>query len=251
MNGLPHKMQHRPSLESLEQVLGYRFASRDLLEKALVHKSFANEKLRDPAASNERLEFLGDAVLDLVVARHLYALSPALPEGELSRVRSELVSASALAALARSLKLGSYLRLGRGEEHSGGRDKENILADALEAVLGAVFLDSGLKQVTMIIEKLLDDKANERAQQESHDYKTRLQEEIQARFGVTPEYILCGQSGPDHARSYQVEVCCGGRVIGSGSGKSKKAAQQQAAQMALSIIGLEPEHDIESTLNDR
>jgi len=238
-------------LENLEHALGYRFATRALLVKALIHKSFANEKLKDPAASNERLEFLGDAVLDIVVARHLYTMFPALPEGELSRIRSELVSATALAALARALDLGEYLRLGRGEEHSGGRDKDNILADALEAVFGAVFLDSGLKQASTLIVALLDDKANERAQQESHDYKTRLQEEIQARFGVTPEYILSGQSGPDHARSYQVQVCCAGRAIGCGSGKSKKAAQQQAAQMALDKIDLEPEHDIESTLNDR
>ncbi|MFA5700110.1 MAG: ribonuclease III [Desulfuromonas sp.] len=248
MDNFLHKTQQCPMLEDLERALGYRFVTRALLERALVHKSFANEKLRDPAASNERLEFLGDAVLDLVVARHLYAMLPALSEGELSRVRSELVSASALAALARTLKLGSYLRLGRGEEHSGGRDKDNILADALEAVFGAIFLDSGLKRATEIIVALLDDKANERVQHESCDYKTRLQEEVQARFGVTPEYILCGQSGPDHARSYQMQVCCAGRAIGCGSGKSKKAAQQKAAQMALDKIDLEPEHDIESTL---
>ncbi|MDD2558018.1 MAG: ribonuclease III [Desulfuromonadaceae bacterium] len=248
MDELLHKIQLCPMLENFEQALGYRFATRALLVRALIHKSFANEKLKDPAASNERLEFLGDAVLDLVVARHLYSMFPALPEGELSRVRSELVSAAALATLARTLNLGGYLRLGRGEEHSGGRDKDNILADALEAVFGAMFLDSDLKQATKIIVALLDDKASERVQQESHDYKTRLQEEVQARFGETPEYVLCDQSGPDHARSYQVQVCYAGRTIGYGSGKSKKAAQQKAAQMALNQIDLEPEHDIESTL---
>ncbi len=240
MDDFLHKPQQGLLLEELEHALGYSFVARVLLEKALIHKSFANEKLKDPAASNERLEFLGDAVLDLVVARHLYAISPALAEGELSRVRSELVSAPSLATLARVLNLGKYLRLGRGEEHSGGRDKDNILADALEAVFGAVFLDSDLKQATRIIVALLDDKVNERVQQESCDYKTRLQEEVQARFGVTPEYVLCDQSGPDHARSYRMQACCAGRVIGCGRGKSKKAAQQKAAQMALDKINLEP-----------
>jgi ribonuclease-3 len=225
----------------LERALGYHFSSDELLKKALVHKSFANEKLRDPAASNERLEFLGDAVLDLVVAKLLYIRYPDLPEGELSRVRSELVSAPALAELARSLDLGEFLFLGRGEEHSGGRDKDNILADAIEAIFGAVFLDSGIDDATTVITALLDDEAVADVQRESHDYKTRLQEEVQARYGVGPEYVLSSQSGPDHDRIYRIKVLCDGHELGCGSGRSKKAAQQQAACAALDKIALETE----------
>lgn len=236
--------------EHFEDRLGYHFTSRELLEKALVHKSFANEKLGDPAASNERLEFLGDAVLDLVVAKYLFNLYPQLPEGELSRVRSELVSAPALAAMARALDLGDHLHLGRGEEHSGGRDKDNILADAIEAVFGAVFLDSDLNEADRVIIALLDDEAVADAQRESNDYKTRLQEVVQARYGVGPEYILCSQSGPDHDRVYQVQVECGGHELGRGSGKSKKAAQQHAARMALEKIGLKTELDLEKNSNN-
>jgi len=243
--------EKNPGHVHFEEKLGYRFKSLELLEKALVHKSFANEKLGDPAASNERLEFLGDAVLDLVVARHLYARYPDLPEGELSRVRSELVSAPALAAMARTLELGDYLSLGRGEQHSGGRDKNNILADAIEAVFGAVFLDSGLDEADKVITALLDDDAVADVQRESHDYKTRLQEEVQARFGVGPEYVLCDQSGPDHDRVYLVQVLCDGQELGCGSGKSKKAAQQQAACVALRQIELETEFDLENnSIND-
>lgn len=231
-------LKQKPVLAQLEEKLGYRFSSRRLLEKALVHKSFANEKLGDPAASNERLEFLGDAVLDVVVAGHLFSKYPELSEGELSRMRSELVSAPALATMARVLKLGDCLCLGRGEEHSGGREKDNILADAIEAVFGAVFLDSGLDAAYKVITALLDDDAVADVQRESHDYKTRLQEEVQARYGVGPEYILSAQSGPDHDRTYRVKVQCAGQKLGCGSGKSKKAAQQQAARVALKKIGL-------------
>ncbi|MDY0291624.1 MAG: ribonuclease III [Desulfuromonadaceae bacterium] len=230
-------LKQRPVLAQLEEKLGYRFSSRRLLEKALVHKSFANERLGDPAASNERLEFLGDAVLDLVVAGHLFSEYPKLSEGELSRMRSELVNAPALAAMARVLKLGDCLCLGRGEEHSGGREKDNILADAIEAVFGAVFLDSGLNAADKVITALLDDVVAD-VQREFHDYKTRLQEEMQARFGVAPEYVLSDQSGPDHDRTYRVQVQCDGQKLGCGSGKSKKAAQQQAARIALKKIGL-------------
>lgn len=229
------------SIDTLERDLGYRFNKRELLEKALVHKSFANEKFGDPGASNERLEFLGDAVLDLVVAQHLFMQFPELPEGELSRIRSELVSAPALARLARSLSLGRYLCLGRGEEQTGGREKDNLLADAMEAVWGAVFLDSGWERVRLIIVAFIDDQVVNTLQRESHDYKTRLQEEMQAEFGTTPEYILKSQSGPDHNRLYQVCVYCNDEEIGCGSGRSKKAAQQQAAQMALDH--LESKHE--------
>lgn len=243
--------EKNPTHLQLEEKLGYHFISRELLKKSLVHKSFANEKLGDPAASNERLEFLGDAVLDLVVAKHLYARYPDLPEGELSRVRSELVSAPALAAMARTLELGDCLSLGRGEEQSGGRDKDNILADAIEAVFGAVFLDSGLDKADKVITALLDDDAVADVQRESHDYKTRLQEEVQARFGVGPEYILCEQTGPDHDRVYRVQVLCAGHELGLGDGKSKKAAQQQAARAALEKIEFETELDLENnSIND-
>jgi ribonuclease-3 len=234
-------------LASLEKRLGYTFTHTELLHKALIHKSFANEKLGDPAESNERLEFLGDAVLDLVIARHLFTMYPDLPEGELSRVRSELVSARALAIMARSLMLGDCLQLGRGEASSGGRDKDNILADAIEAVFGAVFLDSGLDEAGEVIIGLLDDDVITFVQRESHDFKTRLQEEAQARFGTGPEYVLYDQSGPDHDRIYKIEVQCDGRELGRGSGKSKKAAQQLAARAALKKLAVEDKSEQESS----
>lgn len=226
-------MDYAKSLAGLQQRLKYTFTCEELLHKALTHKSFANEQLREPSACNERQEFLGDAVLDLVMADFLYRHYPQLPEGELSRIRAELVSATALAKVARRLQLGNCLLLGRGERRSGGQDKDNLLANALEAVFGAIFLDAGWEAVRSVLVSLFEDGAMQVAGRESQDYKTRLQELAQAQYGHAPTYELTDVSGPDHQRQYAVVVFCDGKALGKGIGSSKKAAQQQAACLAL------------------
>ena len=229
-------MDFDKQLTEFEEQLGYRFEDRGYLQTALIHKSYANEQLRDPAACNERQEFLGDAVLDLVMADYLFRTYPQLPEGELSRIRSELVSAKALAKLARRLNLGLCLQLGRGERRSGGQDKDNLLADALEAVFGAIFLDAGWDVTREVLGSLFEGTAVRVARRKSLDYKTRFQELAQARFGVAPDYELVATEGPDHQREYTVMVSCEGRQLGQGRGGSKKAAQQQAACQALQVL---------------
>jgi ribonuclease-3 len=229
-------------LTKLQQRLGYTFANEELLRKALTHKSFANEQLREPAACNERQEFLGDAVLDLVTADFLYNRYPQLPEGELSRIRAELVSATALAEVARGLHLGNCLLLGRGERRSGGHDKDNLLANALEAVFGAIFLDAGWAAVRKVLVALFENTAIQVAARESQDFKTRLQELAQAQYGHAPTYELTDVSGPDHQRQYSVVVFCDGKALGEGVGSSKKSAQQQAACLALQSF--EPVNEI-------
>jgi len=226
-------------LDALQQRIGYQFEAIELLNDALTHKSFANEQLRDPAACNERKEFLGDAVLDLVMADLLYREFPELPEGELSRIRSELVSATALARVARQLDLGRCLRLGRGEFKSGGQDKDNLLADALEAVFGAIFLDSGWDSVRQVLSKLFQVGVVQVAGRKSQDFKTRFQELAQARYAQAPVYDLVDVTGPDHQREYTVAVVCDGQLLGQGHGSSKKSAQQQAARVALQALEVE------------
>lgn len=234
-------MDYDNVLAEFEERLGYRFKDQSYLKTALIHKSYANEQLRDPAACNERQEFLGDAVLDLVMADYLFRSYAQLPEGELSRIRSELVSAKALAKVARQLNLGPCLQLGRGERRSGGQDKDNLLADALEAVFGAVFLDAGWDVARAVLGRLFEATAVRVAQRKSLDYKTRFQELAQARFGVAPVYELVAAEGPDHQREYTVVVSCDGKTLGHGRGGSKKAAQQQAACEAL--VALNTEND--------
>lgn len=232
-------MDYEKLLDALQQRIGYQFQVIELLNNALTHKSFANEQLRDPAACNERKEFLGDAVLDLVMADVLYHNYPELPEGELSRIRSELVSATALARVARQLNLGSCLRLGRGEYRSGGQDKDNLLADALEAVFGAIFLDSGWGSARSVLDALFQGGVVQVAGRKSQDYKTRFQELAQARYAQAPTYDLVEVTGPDHQREYTVAVVCDGQLLGQGNGSSKKAAQQQAARVALMTLEVE------------
>ena len=226
-------------LTDFQQRLGYQFIDPMLLKHALVHRSYANEQIRDPAACNERQEFLGDAVLDLVIADFLFHAYPDLPEGELSRIRSELVSARALAKLARHLSLGPCLYLGRGEYRSGGQDKDNLLADALEAVFGAIFIDSGWSAARRVLVALFEGTAIQAATGQSQGYKTRFQELAQARYGQAPTYELVAAEGPDHQREYSVVVSCDGQQLGQGLGGSKKAAQQQAACEALQFLGAE------------
>ncbi|MHB8708329.1 MAG: ribonuclease III [Desulfuromonadales bacterium] len=218
---------------ALEQRIGHRFLDRELLARALTHRSYANESRNPSIGDNERLEFLGDAVLDLIVGYRLYAIHTEADEGELSRLRAELVSAPSLARLARELALGDCLLLGRGEDRSGGRDKENLQADSLEAVIGAVFLDAGYGAAEAVVCRMFEPFLQASGAPVGQDYKTRLQELLQARQQQRPEYILAASSGPDHQRHYEVEVLVAGSALGRGAGTTKKRAEQEAARCAL------------------
>ncbi len=218
----------------LEEKVGYRFSDHGLLRESLTHKSFSNEQPGRSVAHNERLEFLGDAVLDLVVSHALFDALPDRNEGELSRVRAEVVSEKSLALLGRGLDLGGGLLLGKGEARSGGRDKDSLIADALEALLGAIFCDGGLERVRPIIEDLFGEPIRFSAQRKSGvDFKSRLQEHLQGRYGKAPDYVLLHAEGPDHQRRYTIEARFEGRAVGEGRGRTKKAAEQEAARRAL------------------
>jgi ribonuclease-3 len=220
---------------ALEERLGHRFVDHELLARALTHRSYANES-RDPEiADNERLEFLGDAVLDLVVGHLLLITHAGADEGELSRQRAELVSEPSLARLAQALRLGDCLLLGRGESRSGGRSKESLLADTFEALLGAVFLDAGYLAADGVIRRMLTPLLHASANQVGQDFKTRLQEKLQAQR-QRPEYQLVAASGPDHQRHYLVEVLVADGVLGRGEGTTKKRAEQEAARQALEFL---------------
>lgn len=220
-------------LAVLESQIGYRFHDRQLPRQALTHKSYSNEQL-EPCRHNERLEFLGDAVLELAVSQRVYTHYPQIPEGGLTRIRSEVVSEKGLLPIARQLALGKGLLLGRGEEKSGGRKKASLLTDALEALLGAVFCDGGYPAACDVVDRLFAETIEAMAgSQYGTDYKTRLQERLQARFNRLPQYDLVQVSGPDHRRVFRMEVRFDGKVLGSGEGSSKKHAEQQAAAAAM------------------
>jgi ribonuclease III len=224
--------------EKLQLSLRYNFKNPGLLPLALAHKSFVNENPGHQLGDNERLEFLGDAVLDLVVSDLMFTRFPQLAEGEMTRVRAEVVSEKNLAMVARELDLGSFLRLGKGERLTGGQNKDSLLADALEAVFGAVYRDGGYDAVRDVVLNLLSrhiELAVERKR--GLDYKTRLQELVQARFGIVPHYLLQRASGPDHGKTYQVAVGFNERVFGPGVGRTKKKAEQEAARLALMELG--------------
>ncbi|MGM9593614.1 MAG: ribonuclease III [Candidatus Onthomonas sp.] len=222
-------------MKTLEEKLGYRFQDRSLLENALTHSSYANEHHAGRTQSNERLEFLGDSVLGMVVADYLYRNFPALPEGDLTRMRASLVCEGNLVVVAGLWDLGSYLKLGKGEESCGGRERPSIRADAVEAVLAAVYLDGGIAQARRIIQKfILDNMAQ--VNQSGKDFKTALQEFVQRRSGQVLTYHLIGQSGPDHAKTFEMEVQLNGTPVGTGKGRSKKDAEQAAAHAALTAL---------------
>ncbi len=219
-----------PSLADLVGRLQRTFADPDLLDRAMAHRSWCAEQGGLP--SNERLEFLGDAVLGLVVTDHIYRRNPDLPEGELAKVRSAVVSTAALAEVAAELDLGASLRLGRGEDASGGRAKPSILADAMEAVIGATYLDGGWDAAGELVLRLLGPRIDDAVSGPGgHDYKTRLQEVAAHRFEVLPVYETT-DSGPDHAKEFRTVVRLGGRSLGEGAGRSKKQAEQAAARVA-------------------
>ena len=217
---------------TLEQKIGYTFRDRSLLENALTHSSYANEHREKGALSNERLEFLGDSILGLVVADHLYRTRPDLPEGDLTRIRAALVCENSLVDVAKELDLGSYLKLGKGEESGGGRHRPSIQADAVEAMLAAVYLDGGIGQARKLIHTLILGHEREKTAA-GRDYKTALQELIQRESGQVLTYRLIGESGPDHAKIFSMEVLLNGEAIGSGQGHSKKEAEQAAARAAV------------------
>lgn len=223
--------------QALQERLGYSFVNEDLLAKALTHSSYANESQDGDLPDNERLEFLGDAVLDLVVSQYLMLAQPDAHEGDLTRVRAEVVASPNLSSLGRELNLGGCLLLGKGEEHSGGRSKANLLADALEAVIGAIFLDSNFDKVNKIVLPLFLPSLQQAAAKDGQDYKSRLQEQVQAAQSELPVYKLVDASGPPHERTYYVEVYIQGQRKGDGQGRSKKSAEQAAAKAALSSLG--------------
>ena len=226
-------MQVKPQAE-LENVIGYRFKNQSLLTEALCHSSYANEKRT--LNCNERLEFLGDSVLSVVVSNHLFRNCTHLPEGELTKIRASLVCEKSLYEWAKRIGLGDYLLLGHGEDQSGGRERPSILSDAFEAVIAAMFLDGGYEAVTPYILRFLPEQFD-RPSEAFHDYKTALQEVIQQNPEEHVEYVLVGEEGPDHAKLLQIEVRLNSNVIGRGTGRSKKIAEQMAAKEALLLMG--------------
>lgn len=228
--------ERKKELQLFETHAGVRFRKLELLNQAFSHRSHANES-GDRVENNERLEFLGDSVLGLVVAEHLYLTLPDRPEGELARIKSFVVSEESLAGIARAIRIDNFILIGKGEEHSGGRRKKAILADALEAVIGAYFLDSGFKAVKKFvlqhivpeIQKVLEDRHRK-------DYKTLLQELVQKTYRTYPQYNLVKKTGPDHDKTFWIEVVVDGRSYGPGSGKNKKEAEQVAARAAWEAL---------------
>ena len=222
--------------EQLMKLLGYQFDKVDLLVRAVTHRSFANENRKFANGDNEKLEFLGDAVLDLVVGHRLMDAFPDLKEGQLSVTRAQIVSEAALAEVARDIELGQYLRLGKGEERSGGREKASLLADSFEALVAAVYLDGGFAASEELIGRLLGDRIQNVETTGFYDFKTRLQEAAQARLKATPTYQVIGEEGPDHDKTFIVVVSIGTRKWGEAAGKSKKAAEQKAAANAAFVL---------------
>lgn len=219
-------------IKDLEAAMGYRFRDITLVQNALTHSSYANEYWHDSLMSNERLEFLGDSVLGMVVAEYLYKTFPDRPEGELTRMRADMVCEQALSEVANRLELGKHMLLGNGEEQSGGRNRASILADAVESVIAATFLDGGMEAAKRFVARfVLCDVPVTRLH--NADYKTMLQELIQQKKNQVLSYALVGESGPDHDKRFTVAVSLNGEQIGQGTGSSKKRAEQEAACAAV------------------
>lgn len=225
-------------MDGLEERLGYKFNNINLLKNALTHSSYANE-VRDGFSSNERLEFLGDSVLSIVVSDYIYKHYPNMPEGELTKLRASLVCEKSLCAFSRELELGNYLMLGKGEKKGGGRERDSILADAFEAVLAAIYLDGGMEPARRHVMNFVLRELQHTDDEVFKDYKTALQEIIQRNPEEAVSYILTGESGPDHDKEFTVEVRLNSNVIGRGTGKNKKRAEQMAAKEALMLMGEE------------
>ena len=225
----------RNEFDEIEMRIGYRFKDRGLLEHALTHKSRAAEDISGGVADNESLEFLGDAVLGLVVADALFRQYPTYDEGQKSKIKASVVSTQALARQAEDIQLGEHLILGRGEEKTGGRFKQALLADAYEALIAAIYLDGGIDAAETFLRRELKDAIDAGAARNfvGQDYKSALQERVQALGRPLPEYRIAGEAGPDHRKVFSVEVVVAGEVLGSASGRAKKEAEQEAARLAL------------------
>jgi len=222
-------------LAELEKIIGYSFKDKSILSLALTHSSYANEHKLGKFEYNERLEFLGDAVLEFFISRCIYEKYPELPEGELTKLRAAIVCEGSLAKKAVEVHLGEFLLLGKGEEITGGRQRESILADAFEAVIGAVLMDGGIECVEKYVMGLMTGVVESvRSNFMLMDYKTRLQEEVQKHGKESVTYAIIKESGPDHGKTFTAEVYHVGKTLGSGSGKTKKEAEQNAAKNALS-----------------
>lgn len=224
-------------MEKLEKIIGYEFKDKELLFRALSHTSYANET-KSARGSYERLEFLGDSVLSLVVAEYIFKNYRKYPEGELTKLRASLVCEKALATFAREINLGEFIMLGKGEQQNGGNERPSILSDVFEAVLAAMYLDGGYEvaknHVLRFVEKELE---NHSAPEAFHDYKTQLQEIIQRNPEEEITYVVTDESGPDHDKSFTVQVRLNSNVIGTGVAHSKKQAEQAAARQALELMG--------------
>jgi len=230
----------RPALE-LSIALGLKFKNITFLELACVHKSYGNENrgaLSIDVRDNERMEFLGDAILDLAISKLLLEEFPDAPEGDLSKLRAALVNEKTLSVVARTLELGDYVWLGKGEELTGGKDKDSILASTLEAIVAAVFLDGGFEAADEWLRRLFNDQVKEvRVKSTFQDFKTKLQEVVQARFKTAPRYELLDSTGPDHDKTFSIRLIVNGKELAKATGKSKKQAEQSAAELALEILG--------------
>lgn len=220
----------------LQQTIKYQFKDKSILIVALTHSSFANEKGKKTPC-NERLEFLGDAVLSIVVSDYIFSHCPNFPEGELTKLRASLVCEKSLFEFAKQIKLGNYILLSRGEKNNKGNERPSILSDAFEALIAAIYLDGGMDKAKEFVLSFVIPEINNHKPKSFKDYKTQLQEIIQKNPGEQLEYVLVGESGPDHNKHFVVEVHLNSNVIGKGGGKSKKEAEQRAAQKALELMG--------------
>lgn len=222
-------------MTTFENIIGYTFKDKTLLQTALTHSSYANE-MHGKEAFNERLEFLGDSVLGMITAEFLFKNHPEMPEGQLTKLRASLVCEKSLHKFANSIRLGEFMRLGKGEINTGGRERPSILADAFESVIAAIYLDAGFEKTKEFVLGFI---ANASIEEDSiSDYKSALQEITQKNHGEILEYYMAGESGPDHAKTFIVEVKLNSNVIGTGTGKSKKQAEQMAAKEALRLMGI-------------
>lgn len=222
------------NLKELQEVIGYHFKAEGLLRQALTHSSYANEKHMRKHSDNERLEFLGDAVLEIVSSEYLYRNYPKMPEGDLTKFRASIVCEPTLALCTREMELGKYLYLGKGENLTGGRKRKSILSDALESVIGAIYLDGGFEEAKSFVHRfILTDIENKKL---FYDSKTILQEIVQGSYTEVLNYALLSEEGPDHDKRFTVEARIGEKVIGHGTGHTKKAAEQEAAYQALLLL---------------
>ena len=222
-------------IKDLEEAIGYHFKNISLLQNALTHSSYANERWHNSLLSNERLEFLGDSILGMLVAEYLYRNFPDRPEGDLTRMRADMVCEKTLAAVANRIGLGQHLMLGHGEEQGGGRSRDSILADAMESVIAACFLDGGMDAALQFIRRFILTEVPV-TKLHNEDYKTKLQELVQQKKNQVLSYELIGQSGPDHDKKFDVEVSLNGKKVGVGSGRSKKRAEPAAAREAIQAL---------------